>query len=147
MKTSQRGIDLIKSFEGFSEEAYLCPAGIWTIGYGHTGRVQPGGRVTEAEAEILLRHDLEWHEARVRKLVTKPMRQGQFDAFVSLSFNTRADTFAKSSAVRLFNEGLDYDAGNAFLLICKARVDGELITLNGLVRRRKAERELFRAAD
>ncbi len=65
MKTGQAGIDLIKKYEGCRLDAYKCPAGVWTIGYGHTGDVQPGQQITQAQADAILIVDLERFEKKV----------------------------------------------------------------------------------
>ncbi len=84
MNISQKGIDLIKNFEGCRLNAYKCPAGVWTIGYGHTGsEVKPGLKITQAEAEKILKSDLVVHCNNVSKLVKVPLNQNQFDALVS----------------------------------------------------------------
>ena len=94
MKTSQRGIDLIRQFEGERLSAYLCPAGIPTIGVGHTGPdVHMGMRITAAQSEALLKQDLAKFETGVEKLVTHPITQDQFDALVSFSFRAVFDRF------------------------------------------------------
>lgn len=86
MKISQKGIDLIKRFEGFSPTAYLCPAGVWTIGYGHTADVHRGDRIDEEAAEDYLREDLTSAEAtaeKIRTLLTNihEDRNSRFDSF------------------------------------------------------------------
>jgi lysozyme len=139
MKISQEGIDLIKEFEGCSLKAYRCPAGILTIGYGHTGKhVTQGMVITQFEAENLLKSDL----VRFEEAVTRsagPAYQNQFDAMVSLAYNIGTAAFAKSSVARLHSHGQYTGAASAFLLWNKA---GGMV-LAGLVRRRKAERNLY----
>ena len=84
MNISQKGINLIKNFEGCRLTAYKCPANILTIGYGHTGSdVHTGQKITQEEAEKLLRQDLIVHCNNVSKLVKVPLNQNQFDALVS----------------------------------------------------------------
>jgi lysozyme len=101
MKTSKQGIDLIKKFEGFKPYAYLCPANILTIGYGHTRGVRLGQTCTEAEAEQFLIEDLELAEAEVNKVVDKvDLTQGQFDSLVSFTFNLGAGNFQTSTLRR-----------------------------------------------
>ena len=93
MKTGQAGIDLIKKYEGCRLDAYKCPAGVWTIGYGHTGDVQPGQKITQAQAEAILRVDLEKFEKKVEKYYSRyRWRQNEFDAMVSFAFNLAAST-------------------------------------------------------
>lgn len=101
MKISKQGIDLIKKFEGFKPYAYLCPANILTIGYGHTRGVRLGQTCTEEEAEKFLIEDLELAEAEVNKVVDKvDLTQGQFDSLVSFTFNLGAGNFQTSTLRR-----------------------------------------------
>jgi len=88
MRISQKGIDLIKKFEGIRLTAYVCPAGVLTIGYGHTGPdVQPGMRITEEEAERLLWADTESAQQTVSSFVSVKLNQNEYDALVSFTFN------------------------------------------------------------
>lgn len=144
MRTNQAGVDLIKKYEGLELEAYLCPANVWTIGYGHTGPdVHPGMEVTESEAEHLLRQDLNKFERAVERLVMVPMNPNEFAALVSLTYNIGEGNFSKSSCLRYLNQGNRQEAANRIELWNKARVGGELTVLEGLVRRRAAEKALF----
>ena len=70
---NKAGLDLVKHFEGFRAQAYICPAGVWTIGYGHTSGVSSGQRVTEQEAEQLLHEDLADAQAAVEKVYRSPV--------------------------------------------------------------------------
>ena len=133
-------LSLIKEFEGLRLEAYLCPAKVWTIGYGHTKTAKPGMRITEGGAEALLRHDLEWVESTINKNVKVPLTQNQYDALASFIYNVGAGAFRKSTLLRLLNQG-DYDgAAGQFQRWNKA--GGKV--LRGLTRRRQAEAEKFR---
>ena len=87
MKTGQAGIDLIKKFEGCRLTAYKCPAGVWTIGYGHTAGVKQGQKITAAQAEIYLKADLEKYEKKVDKYGSYNWNQNEFDALVSFAYN------------------------------------------------------------
>lgn len=86
MKASYILISKIKEFEGFRSQAYKCPAGVWTIGYGHTADVKPGDKISEAEAERLLRKDLIHYEAFVESLDVSE-KQEKFDALVDFAYN------------------------------------------------------------
>ncbi|MBU3854539.1 MAG: lysozyme [Candidatus Paraprevotella stercoravium] len=86
MKASYILISKIKEFEGFRSQAYKCPAGVWTIGYGHTADVKPGDKISEAEAERLLRKDLIHYEAFVESLNVS-QKQEKFDALVDFAYN------------------------------------------------------------
>ncbi len=99
MRTSNDGISLIKRHEGCRLEAYKCPAGVWTIGYGHTRGVKQGQKITMEQAEVLLRGDLATSEAVVNKIYK--LKQHQFDALVSFVFNLGAGSFEKSTLRKL----------------------------------------------
>lgn len=104
MKISKKGIDLIKKHEGVRTTAYLCPAGVWTIGYGHTGKeIRAGSTISLEEAEELLRSDLVLFEDVVSKYVESTLTQNQFDALVSLVYNIGAGAFLGSTLFRLVN--------------------------------------------
>lgn len=141
-KISQRGIDLIKKFEGFSDVAYLCPAGVWTIGYGSTKNVEPGQYISEEDAEKLLIDGLKVYEDAVNKYVKVDISQAVFDAFVSFCYNVGVHSFRYSTLLRKFNTH-KFGDGEEFLRWNKARVNGQLVELPGLTARRKAERDLF----
>ena len=139
MKISIEGISLIKQFEGCELTSYLCPANIWTIGWGHSGTdVVKGMTITQATADILLRQDLGKFEDAVTKYAG-PAYQNQFDAMVSLCYNIGPGNFRGSSVARLHKNGQYTAAATAFLLWNKA--GGKI--LQGLVKRRKAERNLY----
>ena len=139
MKTSQAGIDLIKSFEGLYLNAYEDVVGIWTIGYGHTGDVQSGETISEEEAEMLLAGDLEESEEAVERYVTVDLEQHEFDALVSFTFNCGAGALKSSTLLKLLNNGNRQGAAAQFLRWDKA--GGKRVA--GLTRRRKAEMEMF----
>lgn len=137
---SQRGIDLIKEFEGFRSKAYRCPAGVWTIGFGHTAGVKPGMTVTREQAEAMLRKDLKIYEKHVAEaLGDTKTSQGQWDALVSFCYNAGPGNLRKSSMLRLHKQGKFKAAAEAFMAWTK----GGGRVLPGLVRRRKAERLLY----
>jgi lysozyme len=139
MNVSQRGIDLIKRFEGVKLKAYLCPANVLTIGYGHTGRdVTEGLIISEARAEELLRSDLMRFEDGVRRFAGL-CTQNRFDALVSFAFNLGIAAMAGSILVRRHKAGDFAGAANEFPRWNKA--GGRV--LPGLARRRAAERALY----
>ncbi|MHA7871037.1 MAG: lysozyme, partial [Hyphococcus sp.] len=113
MKISESGIALLKRFEGLELEAYQDIAGIWTIGYGHTGNVQPGQRITEREAEALLRRDLKSREDAVGRAVNVPLNQNEFDALVSFVYNVGANAFRRSTALKRLNRDNRMGAADA----------------------------------
>ena len=139
MKTSPKGISLIKEFEGLSLDAYLCSAGVLTIGYGHTGGVQKGDKITAKKAEELLQDDLKKFENGVLRLVRVPLNQNQFDALVSFAFNLGVGNLGKSTLLRKLNDRDFKGAAAEFVRWNKA--GGR--ELAGLTRRRNAEAELF----
>ncbi len=141
-----KNIDLIKRHEGLRLKAYLpTPNDKWTIGWGHTKTAYEGMVIDEARAEQLLRSDILWVESAINSSVTKPITQNQFDALASLIYNIGATNFRRSSVLRKLNEGDYQGAANAFLMWNKQRnkKTGKMDVLNGLVKRRNEERELF----
>ena len=137
---SQKGIDLIKEFEGFRAKAYKCPAGVWTIGYGHTAGVKPGMTITKEQGEAMLRKDLKIYERHTSDaLGNAKTSQGQWDALVSFSYNAGPGNLRKSSMLRLHKQGKYQAAAQAFMAWTK----GGGRVLPGLVRRRKAEKALY----
>lgn len=139
MKTSTTGINLIKRWEGFRNKAYLCPANVWTIGYGHTATCEPGQVISTARGEELLKDDVSEYEAAVNYLVKAPLTQNQFDALVSFTYNVGITAFGRSTLLKYLNQKQYELAANEF----KRWVHGGGRRLAGLVRRRKAERNLF----
>jgi lysozyme len=143
MRCSPAGIDLIKQFESLRLDAYLCPAGVWTIGWGHTAGVREGMQIAADLAEGLLRADIERVEQGLASVILVPLTEGQHDALVSLCFNLRGGAQRLPSiAPRLvakINGGDSTGAAEEFLDIDRA--NGKV--LPGLVRRREAEKALF----
>lgn len=140
MKISETGIALIKSFEGYHLVAYRCPAGVWTIGYGHTANVTPTQVISAQRADELLKQDLEKHERNVMKYDhIYHWNQNEFDAMVSFSFNL-------GSIDKLTANGTRDKSTIAEKILAYNKAGGNV--LNGLVRRRQAEHDLFiRASD
>ena len=144
MKISESGIELLKRFEGLELEAYQDIAGIWTIGYGHTGAdVQPGMKISERDAEELLRRDLKPREQAVASATKVALNQNEFDALVSFVYNVGAAAFRSSTALKRLNKGDRVGAADALTWWNKATVGGVLREVLGLTRRRAAERALF----
>lgn len=135
MKTSNKGIELIKSFEGCHLTSYQCPSGVWTIGYGHTAGVCKGMSITQAKADEYLKADLAKFEKYVINTGLK-LNQNQFDALVSFTYNC-----GNGNLKKLINGRSLEQIGDAMLLYNKSR--GKV--LSGLVRRRQSERALFLA--
>jgi lysozyme len=143
MRTSDAGIDLIKSFEGFSPIAYRDVAGILTIGYGTTAGVKEDQVTSEEDAETRLRADLIHFENGIEHFVKVSLTQNQYDALVSLIYNIGLSNFVTSTLRRKLNGGFYQAAADWFLVWNKATIDGKLTSVPGLVRRRMRERELF----
>lgn len=146
MKPSQNCINLIKKFEGYYSEAYLCPAGVPTIGYGSTmwadgKKVVLGQKISLADAEKLLMWELTNKSASLNKL---SLNQNQFDAILSFAFNVGVGNLLKSTLYKkaLLNPN-DPTIKDEFMKWNKARVKGVLTELKGLTKRRKAESELY----
>jgi len=144
MRISPAGIDLIKGFESLALDAYRCPAGVWTIGWGHTRGAQPGMHISRERAEELLAEDVAEVERGLPSAVHVNLTQGQWDALVSLCFNLcgGAERLPKTCPhlVASLNAGDFAGAAQQFLNINHA-ADGTV--LPGLTRRREAERKLF----
>lgn len=152
MNPSQRCYDIIRHFEGFREKAYLCPAGVLTIGYGHTGiDVLPGMVITKAKAADILVKDVSKFASLVNGALTIKVTQGQFDALVSFCFNTGpGKSGVKDGLITLKN-------GNPSTLLRKTNAGDILgasaeflkwvnaggVKLPGLVARRQAEQILY----
>lgn len=134
-KISDKGLDLIKSFEGCRLKAYKCPAGVWTIGWGHTGDVVAGQTITQQQADQMLRDDMAAYEQQVLKyddLYT--WNQNEFDALTSFAYNVGSIHQLTANGTRsrdlIADKLLEYNKGGGKVLA-------------GLTRRRQAERELF----
>jgi len=138
-RTNEEGVALIKRWEGFKAEAYLCPAGKWTIGYGHTATARKGMVVSEAKAEALLLQDLRVAESAVEHAVRVPLTDNQFAALVSWTFNVGVGAMRSSTLVRKLNAD-DYGAVPAQLARWN-KVKGAVTP--GLVNRRAAEAGLW----
>lgn len=160
---NQAGVDLIKSFEGILDgnpktvnlDPYLDPIKIWTIGWGHAitfgerflrgaadrnlaKQLYPSG-ITRAEAEQLLAHDVVEHTRDLETIVKVPLTDNQFAAIASLAFNIGVAGFKRSSLLKYLNRG---DYKTAATRFAPWNTAGGKV-LKGLVRRRKAERDLF----
>ncbi|QIC87521.1 lysozyme [Serratia liquefaciens] len=144
MRISNKGISLIKEFEGCKLKAYQDSVGVWTLGYGWTqpvdGRkIGPGMVIDQATAERLLKCGLVQYEQGVNQLVKVIITQGQFDALVSFSYNLGLRSLSTSTLLRKLNAGDKQGAADEF----GKWVNAGGVRLNGLVKRREAERKLF----
>lgn len=143
MITSQIGVDLIKHFEGFISKPYLCPAGVATIGYGST-KYADGKKVklndeaiNENEATLLLKNTLTVYENIVNKKVKVQLKQSQFDALVSHTYNTGGS----NTLFNLINNEANDESIKKWFETKYISVNGKL--LKGLVERRKSESKLY----
>ena len=130
---------IIKTFEGCKLNAYLCPANVVTIGYGHTRGVKLGDTITQQQADELLLKDIEKFERGIEKILRVKVTDSQFGALVSLAFNIGLTALANSTLMQKLNNGDFNGASNEFLRWNKAA--GKV--LSGLTKRREAERGLF----
>ena len=145
MTTSDKGINLIKGFESLQLRPYLDSASIPTIGYGHTKGVKiTDAPITEAVAIEYLKADLGDAESAVNRLVKVPLNSNEFDALVSFTFNLGGGALQGSTLLRYLNSGKYNEAAGEFKRWDKARVNGKMVSLSGLKRRRLAEETLFR---
>ncbi len=141
-RANAEGVAIIKEYEGLHLTPYLCPAKVWTIGYGHTRTVRAGMAVTREEALALLDEDLRVFERAVQRLVTVPINDNQFSALVSFVFNVGIANFERSTLLKLLNRAW-YEQVPAQLTRW-SRAGGEI--LGGLARRRAAEAQLWNMA-
>lgn len=153
MTPSKHAEALIQTFEGFSGKAYKCPNRIWTLGYGHTQGVKKGDVCSKEQALIYLRQDLAVAAEAVSRLVTVPLNQNQFDALCDFVFNVGAKKFKTSTLLKKLNKGDYQGAANQFSRwVYGGDQNGDQkITksdaLPGLIKRRKAEKDLFLSND
>lgn len=132
------GRAIVMAYESCRLGAYVCPAGRLTIGYGHTGDVKAGDKITQHQAEAILEVDLQRFELAVERLAPQSSAN-EFSALVSLCFNIGADAFAKSTLLKRHSEGLHAAAAAEFVKWTHAA--GQV--LPGLVKRRSAEAALY----
>lgn len=142
-KISQDGIDLIKSFEGFKPDAYLCPAGKWTVGYGTTFAVNSTAHVSFEEAEEYLRRDISKIEDVLNSRSSWNLTQNQFDALCSFVYNIGLTSFRCSHLYTGLNSGHKVEAADEFLRWRFIHT----VENSGLLTRRQKERKLFLEPD
>ncbi len=135
MKISNEGLMIIKKYEGCKLSAYKCPAGVWTIGYGHTGGVKEGDKITQAQAELYLLADLKRFEKHVETYHSKyQWNQSEFDAMVSFAYNL-------GSIDKLTGGGTRTKAVIAEKILLYNKASGKVLA--GLTKRRTEEQALF----
>jgi lysozyme len=145
---SEELLNLIRASEGLKLTAYMCPAGVPTIGYGHTkgvtkAQVDAKRTITKAQADALLAEDLARVEQSILKSITVPVSVRQLDALISFVFNVGGGNLASSTLLKKLNAGDYAGAANEFPKWNKATVKGKKVVLPGLTARRSAERTLF----
>ena len=143
MKISQEGLSLIKRFEGCRLESYKCSANVLTIGYGHTSGVKETDTITQDEADKLLQEDVEQFEKYVDDNVTVELGQSQFDSLVAWTFNLGVGNLRESTMLKKLNSE-DYASVPSEMKRWN-KAGGK--TLDGLIRRRKAESLLFESKE
>jgi len=139
MKASEKAYSLIRQFEGLRLTAYKCPAGVCTIGYGHTSGVVLGMVITKEQAEEFLRQDIAAAENIVNAECPN-LRQCQFDALVSFVFNVGGDNFRKSTLLKKIKANPD---GNSIMDEFLRWVYAKGVVLPGLQKRRLVEMRLY----
>ncbi len=149
MDISLRGLEFIKLKEGYFSEAYLCPAKVWTIGWGSIRwdaktPVRKGDVCTEAQAERLLLKEVQRVEDEIDRVITVPLSQGQFDCLVSFFYNLgigwlNGKGHAQATFVKYLNRGEYNKVPSELLKFCRATVDGKSVVINGLLIRRQEE--------
>ncbi|MCE5309643.1 MAG: lysozyme [Acidobacteriales bacterium] len=148
MSPSPACLSLIRRYESLRLKAYLCPAGVWTCGWGHTRGVKPGDTCTPEQAEAWLLEDTGREAEILSRIVKVPLAQGQIDSLVSLAFNMRGGAAAlPKKAPKLWaklHAGDVRGAADEFLDMDRATMpDGTRVVLPGLTRRRREERAMF----
>lgn len=136
---NEDAIELIKKFEGCKLQAYLCPANVWTIGYGHTKGVKKGDKIDQSQADVMLKYDLEVFEKAVDKMLVVHLNENQRGALVSFAYNSGTTALRNSTLLQHVNVKDFPHAANEFLKWNHA--GGKVLA--GLTARRKAERKLF----
>lgn len=143
LKTSEDGLNLIKHYEGFSSTPYICPTGHLTIGYGHKLNGRQTQSLTKEEATNLLAQDVQKFEAGILSVLNVRVKQNQFDALVSFTYNLGIGALRKSTLLKKINLGLHEEVPAQFKRWVYGRINGKMQVLQGLVRRREAEANLY----
>jgi len=142
-KINNKGLNLIKEFEGLETAAYRDAADVLTIGFGHTKGVNEGDTITEQIAAAMLDKELREYEGYVDDMVDVPLNPNQHAALVSFVYNLGPTNLKDSTLLKRLNEGKYEDVSAQLKRWNKARVNGELTEMEGLTKRRQAEADLF----
>ena len=143
MKASKEAIRIIKKYEGFRSKAYLCPAGVWTIGYGFTQGVKPGDVMTQGLAEQRLSTEIEIRAKELYQLLHTRgivVGQNQFDALLSFAYNVGLNAFKKSTMLKCL---MSKDLAGAAVQFDRWVYGPNKVKLRGLIARRSEEKQLF----
>ena len=143
MKTSEEGLELIKSFEGCETTAYQDSVGVWTIGYGHTKGVEEGQTCSIEDAETMLSDEMVEYEGYINNMVKVELEQHEFDALVAWVYNLGPTNLGESTMLKVLNDGQFGRVPDEMRRWNRAGGQG----LQGLVRRREAEALLFQGED
>ena len=143
MNISQKGIDFIKKYEGLELKPYKCPAGKWTIGYGHVTTPEKYSVITKEIAEQLLLEDIKIAENVIKSSVCVYLNQQQFDALVSLVYNVGNKAFLKSKGLDFLNKKDFKNTVIEFFSKEKGFVNIKGKQNQGLINRRQDEWNLF----
>lgn len=144
-KVSKNGLELVKKFEGFYEDAYLCPAKVWTIGYGTTKYsdgtpVKKGDKLSKDKATVLLEKQVNEHASTIEKYIAVALTQNQFDALASFQYNLGKDILKKDKALLGYINKKDWQNTTRVMKLYN-KAGGKVLA--GLVKRRQAEVDLF----
>ncbi len=138
----KKGLELIKRFEGFRATPYLCPGGIWTIGYGTTNRVNKDtAPVSKEDAEMLLREDLTSITNELNRILPDSLNQNQYDAICSFCYNLGIFNFEQSTLRKVIEREPDNHERIRKEFMRWVNVNGK--KMNGLIKRREAEADLY----
>ncbi len=145
MKVSEQLKDFIKNYEKLELKTYQDEAGVWTVGYGHTGKnIVKNMTITQSQADSFLSNDLSKFESTVNQYVKVPLSQNQFDALVAFSYNIGMGGFKNSTLLKLLNNS-DYEGASLeFQKWNKITINGEKKTSDGLSVRRYDEENIFK---
>jgi GH24 family phage-related lysozyme (muramidase) len=145
VKMNEKGLHIIKTFEGLRLKAYRCPAGYPTIGYGHIVKAGEPQAIDNKQAEAFLKQDILVFEKAVASLIKVTTTEDQFSALVSFAYNVGSHALEESTLLKLHNARQFVDASLQFDRWCKARMGNNLKPLSGLIRRRDAEEALYKS--
>ena len=145
MKTNNLGLALLKQWEGCRLNSYQDSAGVWTIGYGETLNIKPGMTITQDQADKVLLDSLVKYEATVNAVNQVDLSQNEFNTLVCLCYNIGQGAYQNSTLVKELNNSNRKSALIHFMDFIKIRdpKTGNLVVLEGLINRRRAEQILF----